>query len=93
MWCGPSNAPCTDYVLVRDWQLRLRKVLQEQGFEQCKSDRRLFIVTSQLIVLVYVDDLLLIGCPTTSEKFARQLNQKFARQLNQTFPLKHTTTL
>ena len=79
----------------RLWQLHLRRVLQEQGkcrvlqgqgLVECKSDRRLF-TASQLIVLVYVDDLLLIGCPTQIERVCAT-----ALQLEKTFTLKHTPT-
>ena len=68
----------------RLWQLRLCRVLKQQGLVQRKSDRFLF-ASLQLIVQVYVDDLLLIACPTTMDRIVWQLKE--------TLTLKHATTL
>ena len=66
------------------WQIHLGRVLQQQGLRQCKADR-CFYTTSGLGVLVYVDDLLLVGEAT---KIA-----DFITTLKATFTLKHVTTL
>ena len=66
------------------WQQHLGAVLRQQNLRQCKADRCLW-TTPGLGVLIYVDDLLLVGEPTKI--------QQFIATLKATFTLKHVTTL
>ena len=66
------------------WQLHLGAVQRQQNLRQCKADRCLW-TTAGLGVLVYVDDLLLVGETTKMEEFIATLKA--------TFTLKHVTTL
>ena len=68
------------------WQLHLGRVLQQQGLRQCKADRCLYTTTG-LWVLVYVNDLLLVGDTAKIEGFITDTT------LKATFTLKHVTTL
>ena len=66
------------------WQQHLGAVLRQQNLRQCKADRCLW-TTPGLGVLIYVDDLLLVGETTKI--------QQFIATLKATFTLKHVTTL
>ena len=66
------------------WQLHLGEGLRQQNLRQCKADRCLW-TTPGLGVLIYVDDLLLVGETTKI--------QQFISTLKATFMLKHVTTL
>ena len=66
------------------WQQHLGAVLRQQNLRQCKADRCLW-TTPGLGVLIYVDDLLLVGEATKI--------QQFISTLKATFTLKHVTTL
>ena len=66
------------------WQQHLGEVLRQQNLRQCKADKCLW-TTPRLGVLIYVDDLLLVGEPTRI--------QQFIATLKATFTLKHVTTL
>ena len=65
------------------WQLHLGEVLRQQIIRQCKAYRCLW-TTAGLGVLIYVDDLLLVGETTKI--------QQFISTLKATFTLKHVTT-
>ena len=65
-------------------QQHLGEALRQQQLRQCKADRCLW-TTPGLGVLVYVDDLLLVGETTRI--------QQFISTLRATFTLKHVTTL
>ena len=65
------------------WQQHLGEVLRQQNLRQCKADRCLW-TTPGLGVLIYVDDLLLLGETTRI--------QQFIATLKATFTLKHVTT-
>ena len=66
------------------WQLHLGEVLRQQKLRQCKADRCLWTAPG-LGVLIYVDDLLLVG--------ETKRIQQFISTLKATFTLKHVTTL
>ena len=66
------------------WQQHLGEVLRQQNLRQCKADRCLW-TTPGLGVLIYVDDLLLVGETTRI--------QQLIATLKATFTLKHVTTL
>ena len=69
-----------------DWQSFFAKVLQDQGFQRCQSDAGVyFSKTRRVYILVYVDDLMVIG-PTTAV-------QDVLKLLHQSFLLKETDNL
>jgi len=68
----------------RAWFERLSSLLISLGFQYSKCDKSLFIKTSSgqsLFVLVYVDDILIIGSNATAVK-------SLIAQINSTFSLK-----
>ena len=70
---GASRRRCMDYVASpKLWQQHLGEVLRQQNLRQCKADRCLW-TTPGLGVLIYVDDLLLVGEPTRIQHFITTL--------------------
>ena len=65
----------------RQWNLELTKFLQSKGFVQSKSDYSLFSRNSKgllTFILVYVDDLLILGSNTSGiAQLKQDLNQDF----------------
>ena len=87
---GAYGAPCIDYVvLVFDYgNNTFAEDYNNKDYNKpCKSDRCLF-ATSQLCTLVYVDDLLLVGCLATINKLYIYIHMYTYAQLKQMFTLK-----
>lgn len=65
----------------RQWHAKLADFLKTQGYTQSKNDYSLFLKQSAqhlTIVVVYVDDILLIGSdPTTIQDLKQSLNTAF----------------
>ena len=72
------------------WQRHLTSVLEDIGCQQPRADRCLFTSTD-ICLLVYVDDLMIIGTSTVTSEFLQKLEHLFS--LKHTTRLKHTTQL
>jgi Reverse transcriptase (RNA-dependent DNA polymerase) len=67
----------------RIWYLTLYEAIVNLGFSVSEFDPCIFISTTRnLMIAVYVDDILAIGPQSAFDEFARQLNEKF-RIVNQ----------
>ena len=68
----------------RLWQRHLTSVLENIGFTQSRADRCLF-PSDDIALLIYVDDVLIIGTSATTSDFLQKLEHQFS--------LKHITHL
>ena len=66
------------------WQQHLASKLEELGLRKNKADPCIF-VGEKLLVMIYVDDLLIVG--------EKQEHESFLAKLSAHFPLKHQTKL
>ena len=72
------------------WQLHLGAVLRQQNLQQCKADRCLW-TTAGLGVLVYVDDLLLVGETSKEGYFHIEACYNFVKNYRHSFFGEETT--
>ena len=66
------------------WQKHLTSVLEAIGFKQSCADRCLF-TSNDIALLIYVDDVLIIGTSSATSDFLQKLEHQFS--------LKHVTHL
>jgi hypothetical protein len=56
----------------------LQYPLRNLGFTECKTDQCTFYSTErQILIAVYVDDLLMLGKPEDNERCVAELSQRF----------------
>lgn len=60
----------------RCWNIKFVKFMKDLGFEQAKSDPCVF-TKKDLIIALYVDDLIIAGTPEEVRKFKQQLKDTF----------------